>query len=78
MLKPRGLVKICPRVPSRYGRATLERLREGKPPFNLKDWPTGDDTIFRQLKISAADRDSTARASGIQEPNQGSSSSHQG
>ena len=78
MLKPRGLVLVCPRVPSRYGKATLERLRAGKPPFNLKDWPEGDDTIFRQLKISADTKGNQARASGIQEPSSGSASGHQG
>ncbi len=53
--KPRGLVNKCTEVPSKYGAATLRRLRKGQPPYGLKDWPTGDDCFFRQLVVGTAE-----------------------
>ena len=49
--KPKGLVRPCSGAPSPFGKRTLERLRKGLPPFHLKDWPTGDQVIYRQLTV---------------------------
>ena len=49
--KPRGLVRPCNQAPNAFGKATLDRLREGKPPYHLKNvWPDG--SMFRQLVIT--------------------------
>ena len=47
-----ALTKECPEVPNSYGRINLKRIREGKPPYSLGKWPSGDDTIFRKLVVS--------------------------
>jgi hypothetical protein len=46
-----GLTTVC-KEPSGYGILNLRRLRAGKPPSSLGQWPINDDTPFRQLIIS--------------------------
>jgi hypothetical protein len=67
-VKPIGLCKPCTGVPNRFGKATLERLRKGKPPFHMKEWPPGDNTNHRQLVIACPntwDQVVTASAVGL-------------
>ena len=52
--KPRGLTKPC-RAPTDWGLATLKRLRKGKPPYNLDDWPDDDGAVYRQLVVAQTD-----------------------
>jgi hypothetical protein len=49
---PRFLCSKCPGVANISGRANISRLKRGLPPYPLKgQWPDGEDTLFRQLKI---------------------------
>ena len=51
IVKPIGLTKVC-EPPTAFSRAALRRLRDGKPPFGLKRWPDGDDTVYRKLVVA--------------------------
>ena len=51
--KPRGLVQVCPEVPNEWGEKTLRRLRRGQPPYHLKQWPAGDECMFRKLVVNS-------------------------
>ena len=48
--KPSKLVLEC-KPPTDEGRRNLSRLRKGRPPVDLKDWPSLDNTMFRKLMI---------------------------
>ena len=54
-VKPIALTKPCePLKP--HGKATLKRLRQGRPPYNLKNkWPEGDDSVDRRLIVAQSD-----------------------
>ena len=53
VVKPSGLTRPCG-PPSDYGIKLLRRLRRGLPPWNLRGkWPDGDDTGYRQLRVTA-------------------------
>ena len=50
--KPRDLTAPCSGFANHFGQTTLARLRAGRPPFHLRDWPAGDDTVYRKLVVA--------------------------
>ena len=46
-IKPKTLAQPCRKVPTQFGRATLARIKKGKPPYGLgPDGPGADDTCL--------------------------------
>ena len=53
VVRPKGLIQPCqPR--SKFGERTLKTIRAGLPLFHLKDWPSGNDTVYRELVVSSS------------------------
>ena len=65
MTKPSKLVLEC-KPPTDEGRRNLSRLRKGRPPVGLKDWPSLDNTMFRKLRI-VAETNNSAEGAGAEE-----------
>ena len=52
VIKPKLLCQPCPGGANASGKYTLQRLRNGLPPFGLGSWPEGDHSLFRQLRVT--------------------------